>query len=320
MQNSAVRSLHHPWVDRWCTLAEQVLRGREAETLLEDFESIPESGFLVMLPAWVWKVPAIDTGRKAINPEGGSYALPVRVSTAPLSVLTQLPADLEWSAMGMGHNLSGVVHARPGEVRRVDLEKAVLESPRQSRTMLRHEIQAQVEAGKAAWWELLFMAEEPVRSRLETAHRALSIDIKGEEGAALLDAIDIETLTNQMMLGEGDSPSAVARILDRAMRPGALNRVDPQRFILTATRSAAWTAVRGRVGDPHAGSKIRKISRELETENLEDIAAEYSRRYPRQDGVGAVRVGAALGVTRVPSIFTIDPQKMTAHTQSGDLC
>lgn len=57
-------------------------------------------------------------------------------------------------------------------------------------------------------------------------------------------------------------------------------RVDPQRYVMATLRSAAETAIRRSVGDPHIGRKVREFARQHSPQNLEELVQGYREAFP----------------------------------------
>lgn len=309
---------NHEWSDQWCSRTERVIHGRAAQTLL-DSEELPEGDCaLVVLPQWLWEVPAIDVGRKGRAKDGGLVKLPIRMEwPAPLVVMeSSSTTTARWSASGMGHELSGriiiEVSDSPASYRHTEnhiVPFANGDFPtrfhvhKMTRSALRETLNAMVEDGKIAWWEIISDLEGLVRKKVESAHTALSIEISGNEVSppALLDDHLIDAMVNRMIIGDyqtdetGKEP-VVNRIMERAMTPGKLNNVDPLKYISDSLRRDAYATIQKQIGDPHIGAKIRRVARENNTTDIKVISESYRCRYPKEDGIGRVQITAALSV------------------------
>ena len=87
----------------------------------------------------------------------------------------------------------------------------------------------------------------------------------GTLGAPVVDQVKLDQLRDQMMFGDDTHSSAAERLLKLCTSPGTFRRVDPLRYLTTAIRRDATTAVRRAIGDPHIGPKVRGLARELGT-------------------------------------------------------
>lgn len=305
-------SSKHAWMDVWCARTERVLHGRAAAGV----DAGDSDAAVVILPQWLWRVPAIDVGRKGRDAGGHPVRLPIRIDwpSALLVMQRGTSETLPWRATGMGHDLSGQVtvtvadsatvqrhaetHVSPG--RDGSIPTAVTAVP-MSPVAVAETLSSCVDDGNLAWWELLDGLEPLARAKLSRAHTALSIDVSGSVDApALLDPVSMDSLVDAMVLGSQEQDAPLARILERAMTPGTLVRVDPAKYISESLRRDAYASVRQRVGDPHVGSKVRRLARELGTSDPEVLARGFQRRYPNQDGVGSKRITAALSVAAAP--------------------
>ncbi|MHB1973790.1 MAG: hypothetical protein ACYCR4_05810, partial [Acidimicrobiales bacterium] len=97
---------------------------------------------------------------------------------------------------------------------------------------------------------------------------------------------------------------AIDRLIERTLAPRAFARVDPQRLVMVALRSAAETAIRRRIGDPHIGRKVRTLARSSDVSDPGDLLQRYREHWP-EDGAGADRIDAALRATSVRPVVLL---------------
>ncbi len=321
----------HGWIDELCTRLERVAWGQEAERLLTHPEALPDSGALFPLPAWLWVHPGIDVGRKA-NTAGGSLLLPVRI-VRPDGAVRVVPIGCcerdEWSADGMGISESGhtdmvaapLAEPHPGPL---DPRRTEITEPCLSRTELEKRLHRISRDGLDARWQVLLGLEPYVKAAVNDAHGYVCAELAGPDrhSRPVLDHTGLELVSNTLLLGSDDTGrtarrgrSAVSRLLDRCLNANTFQRVDPLRYIKVTLRRDAEDAVRVSIGDPRIGSKVRAISRELGTSNIQEVIAVYRRRYPR-DELGERRAAAALDTLTVTAPSPLSNQDLTARFDS----
>lgn len=302
----------HAWIDTFCGHLAADLYGREAERLLGT--PLPKQAALVAMPTWTWATPAPDfhTGRKSRARDGGTLRLPIRIEWDCGPVLLAVPGVqviARWHAEGMGREASGTTviavdpaSPRPGVMDAAELavfdgklpSVAVAESV--TGTLLRRDLHRMVETGRSSRWEVISGLEESfVRNEVISAATRLSIDIFGPEWASpsSLDEVALDTICNNLVLGTEERASAVQRMWQRALRPEAFRRCDPLMWVRRSLRRDAEEEVRRAIGDPRVGSKIRAVSRELGSVNIDEVVEAYSQRYPA-DQVAGGRASRAL--------------------------
>lgn len=308
----------HEWIDDLCTRLERVIIGQAAEDLLAD--EIPARAALVRAPVWRWLAPRIDMGRKTLRSDGATMLMPVRMTwqRSPLTLVTE-PVELAWSMVGLGHSGAGTVHVIPttgaAPVPTGDRfpTGGVVDAPVMAGPELRAELARLADDGHQARWEILMSFEHYVERAVHSAVVSVSYDIAGtgtvdgSEPDWVLDATGKQTVTDRMLLGQGDSPGQVSRLVDRCLAPGAFVKVDPLRYVVTDLHRSAEQEVRRAIGDPRIGRKIRAVRRAMPSATLEELIAAYRERHPNDQ----------LSTRRALAALTAGPDVMAVFT---DLC
>jgi len=297
----------HPWVARCCDLLEHVIAGRAAERLVRAGATNGRARFAVVsAPAWIWRDPLLDVGRKASGPDGTRLLLPVRVRWDGEAVRLVGPGhhELCWSARGMGYDLSGsetveavssTVPPGPALVAGGSVPVTVgVGTGRRAGT----ELSRLVEVGVSARWELIGMFEPLLVRALNRAHTRVAAELR-PSGGRVLSVLEIEALRDKMLLGEDDDSGHVGRLLERCLAPRAFEAVDPLRYVARDLARGAEEAVRRMVGDPKIGSKIRRVHAELGDDDIPALIAAYTSRYPG-DRLGRSRAQEAIRLVSSP--------------------
>lgn len=276
---------------------------------------------IVTLPVWAWLPPKINIGRKARRADGRTMLMPVRMtwSTSHVIVLAQGESvECEWSMAGMGHKSEGTtvltwsgtrltLDAMPGgeaEIRSAEVSAIGAEIALQRMTV----------AADEARWKATMRLQPNVERAVMRAVTVVSADVLGEDYdrtlRKVLDETAREKVRDVMMLGdEGSTGSAVSRLIDRCLAPGAFARVDPLMYLMRDLNRAAESHVRKHIDDPYIGRKIRKVHRSMPDASIEEIVAAYRELHPGDD----------LSVKRALRAMTSGPDPMSvAHLTDDD--
>lgn len=302
----------HGWIDRLCSRLARVVIGREADRLAQ--APVLEPVGVVLLPVWWWGPSQIDMGAKDRARTGGRLHMPVRYlwSVPPLLLVPAgSTTTLSWSVRGLGNHDEGTVCVTVTGTE-VSSAMAVADSGEHvcgvlSPEGVRRQLAALAEDGRSAWWELLSDLEGRVRTVVNRVHVYLSKDVAPDQSHVryLLDPTAIDSIVDVMMFGGEAGGATVTDIMERALAPGALARVDPLKFILDAVRVAAIDAIRRRTGDPGVGSKVRSIAREIGSWDPVRVHSTYRQRWPG-DHLGIDRTRRALSVAPDPMAAPVD--------------
>lgn len=304
----------HGWIDALTRRLERVATGRAAQELL-DLGALPRRCAVAALPVWAWAPPVLDVGAKSRARDGGTLSMPVRLEFAggPVRLLAPgSPARVSFTAVGLGHRTSGQATLHPvcpggprvgedgrrlcGGIDSLHLPER-LWYPVLAGAQVRAELSRLAEEGHLARWEVVTSLERHVASAVGAAARRVSAEIGGP--VRELDETALAGLADELVLGTGQGPGPVLRMVDRALEPGRFARVDPQRWVRVTLARDAEQALRRRLADPWVGAKIRAVARELGTEDVEAVVREYNRRHPR-DRVAGGRVTSALEASTDP--------------------
>ncbi len=300
----------HPLLAQVTGWLADIIVGQEASTLL-DRSTASGGGVdvgLTLGDVWAWGPPLIDVGRKCRATGGQVYQLPIRVTWAGghLQVSSSgslAPARRDWAARGMGWALAGDSAVATEPHQSSHAEAGVTPHPVLRRVPgdLQTSLAGLVEAGRLARWGFVMWLQPMVASALVKAHSAVRAEMggAGRPSAPLVDQVKLEQLAGEMLFGCGTTPSAVDRLLVLCAEPATFVRVDPLRYVRTAIRRDAATAIRRAIGDPHVGRKVRAVARELGTTDVDTVVQEYRRRWPG-DHLAADRAVQALWVGADP--------------------
>jgi hypothetical protein len=313
-------SSNHPLLAKLTEWLADIVLGQEAAVLLARLDDAAEHGCeLSVGQVWIWREALIDVGRKARAGPGLVYRLPIRVTwSGPHLRLGPRGSPRTWSALGMGWVLGGRSvptsgagalrlapllrsHRDPDNAAGLEAWPAVTPMVRTVPGSPRAALAELAEAGRLARWELLMWLQPTVASSLSKAHTALRVEMGTSSRLAppLVDQVKLDQLADQMLFGDGAASSSADRLVALCTAVGTFVRVDPLRYMTTAIRRDASTALRRAVGDPHIGRKVRAVARELGTNDVETVVGEYRRRWPA-DHLAVDRAAQAMSVGSDP--------------------
>jgi hypothetical protein len=320
------RPQRHAALEALCGRLESILWGRAAQALRE--AGLPEGEWdVVLLPAWDWRLPSMEIGRKGQDHASGEALLmPVRLDWGGNDALLQLadpagpPPSYRWTAHSMGWGDEGEIQlniCRSGPCQ--GLRDGRVSPDNHSAPGIRRctveDLDELVRAGRQSQWHLLFSLEPFVTSTVRKAHSAVSHEIGESTGRfqPVLHDTGIEQIVNVMMVGEPtaegvDTPS-VPRLLEQCLRHDRFTKVDPLMFLRRNLRRDAEDQVRRAIGDPRIGPKVRRVARQMPGATLEEIVAAYRLEHP-QDKLSTARAQAALQVGSDPMAHSValDPE------------
>jgi hypothetical protein len=317
--NGGESGSRHRFNARLCDQLQRIAWGRSAANLLGERSRRPQA--VVTLPTWIWLTPASNVGRKAKSRDGGLLRLPLAVSwdvEPVLTVTADQPVVGHWTANGMGHSLSGKTEVCAVSTRTaprdlgepaLDVIPDRLEVPTLARPHVRSRLGELVADGRMAQWDVLGDFEQYLDHAFAKAHSAVSAELRPLSPRPVLDASDQEMLRTSLLLGDvGSGDSAVLRLINRCLEPNRFTRVDPERYVVTALFSAAETAIRRKLGDPHIGRKVRRFAATRRFETVDDLIAEYREVFPK-DRLSVKRACSALETTRsIPALVPLPPE------------
>jgi hypothetical protein len=328
----------HPTNAKVASRIERILLGVHAGAARSELHRLdPEPMVLYVgrLPVWLWTPPKRPMGRKAQAPGGGSYLFPVRViwddlghQEAPNLICSPEapPAELAWSATGLGRQMSGktpvvVTAAPPPRHTPSQRELPTTISVHKVRTSVAARwLDAAAADGADAQWELLDIVGTWTMNALHKAHTSLAKELHGESGGDLVDVVDLEGIRDQMVLGNAKDvmASTVGRIVSQCLRPTAVTSADLERHIWMSVCREATASLRRHIGDNNLGTKVRRIADAHGTRDPDEVVAVYGEVYPA-DRLGRQRAIAALYVAHDPPTpaLPMDPHTLpyVAHRQ-----
>lgn len=298
-----------PRLHSLCDYIDAILLGRAAATI-----AVPENpvGHMVVLPAWVWREPLIDVGRKGRGRDGAALDMPTRLTWASPIVFTapEDEVELAWHMSGLGHNARGSSPFRIdklGDSSPLDID-GVTVTARSQHYYSQRDVKAKLaklqKAGELARWELMSSLEEFTESKLITANYAVAAEISSTRPKRLsmvLDEISLNELLSTMLHGAGEGKSSVVgRMVERCLAPDTFARVDPMRYLAVNIRARSEEAVRRAIGDPKIGPKVRRVFAATNPSSLTEFIEIYSQKYPN-DSLAEKRALAALTAGADPS-------------------
>ena len=295
----------HAYSADLCDRLELMAWGEAAAGLIDDIPHAPCA--VVYLPPFVWGTPTRRTGRKSKNYRDGSeLLLPARVTWSTPSVFLLRDgesAEVTWETEGLvGLPDSGTitltaVSTDEGAERfsqpfvNIPTTHAIRVKTRPS---VRRTLNDTVAGGRHAMWEVLQTLEQ----NLEWGFRKALASVTAEIGADLqpLDSVTVEGIQNEILYGQsGDRDSLALALVRRCLAAEPFSQVDPQMYIRRWAFSTSESAIRRKIGDPHIGRRIRAVAREINSDDPDEVVAEFSRRNPDLH-VGRKRVADALSV------------------------
>lgn len=321
------------WIEQWCARIDKIVIARAARYAMAT--SLPTLSVVVELPSFVWKVPAINVGRKGVDrATGQSLELPIRVTWegGAVHTVTSHSAQYTWQASGMGYELSGVVTVSldRGVVQTSGDSEESLSLASQVRSILAPSTFAVLEElggqENSQRWALMTMIEPMVQRSVKSASFALGAELNHMTHHAhgmdpnALDELAREALCDTMMYGEsGDNASYAARLIERCIEPQAYVKVDPLRKVATDIKRSAGDSVRQSIGDPRIGTRFRNLARSLGSVSLQDAIEAYNDKYP-YDKLSVDRAISALDVAPLGSVnrmeLTAEVEEMFMATEA----
>ena len=265
----------HEWLLEFTSFIHEVVLGRDAAELLTP----TSESALVQLPSWIWVDARIDAGTK-----GKENLLPLRINWhGPQVRMVSGESVFDWTAIGLGYSRHGQTKVRVGSgsnefgpLRDVPKQIAV---PLLPFGELDFVVDSLITQSDKSWWEALSLLDSSAFRAANVAHGAVSSELGRE---ALLDEVGLEALRDQLLINPGRNTgvSPAQRILTKCLVPETFNLVDPGLFVFSSLSRDAYTLLRSMIGDPHVGSRIRKLSRSLSITDPDELLVECQKRYP----------------------------------------
>ena len=296
-----------PYSANLCDRLERIAWGESAATLLATDPQLARCAVAV-LPVFAWGHTTRDTGRKSISPTGELlFPVKIRWLNVPGPVVVLHPKErlvVSWEALGNSDiGPRGKTEIFPTDGSTVESYDATAPIPKEiyapifSKIEFRRTLDELVSDGRNARWEILHIFENNLRWNFERALQSVNVEL-GLDSMPVVDRAAGETIQNSILLGDdGRSDSLALRLIDRCLEGEAFSRVDPERYVRRALFSVAETAIRRYIGDPHIGRKVRRVSSQIRSDDVELITEEFARQNPNSK-LGSNRAKAALSATR----------------------
>jgi hypothetical protein len=297
----------HPYSANLCDRLERMAWGLLASNLLASKPKLANHAIAV-LPVFAWGHTNRDTGRKSNSPTG-ELLFPVRIQwkscEGPVIVLhAHESLSLLWEAVGsndVGQHGRTEIVPTDGAASGVDVGMTsvphVIHAPILSGIQARRTLDDLASDGRSARWEILHIFENNLRWNFERALRSVNVEL-GLDSMPAIDRAASETIQNNILLGDdGRSDSLALRLINRCLEGEVFSRVDPERYVRRALFSGSESAIRRYIGDPHIGRKVRKVSDQIQSDDVNLITEEFSRQNPNAK-LGSNRAKAALSATR----------------------
>jgi hypothetical protein len=316
-----------------CGYLEQIILGQRAAELLDQAETIPQKAALAQLPCWTWLPASAKVRRKGVTRDGdGVLLLPARTiyDAGPLIITDQTEHPIHWSYAGPGASGSGPSTVRSTDRTVISLTEslhdgelpATVEAERMPRRAIIKRLTTLVAEGKAARWSMLAELERLVRQSVEQAHNAVvadlnDIDFDTWSVSTKLDDAHLEALITRIAFGDENidlDDSHLSKVITKLTQPGTLAKVDIMRWLRVNLYRDAVSEIRKELGDPHIGTKVRKLARSMPGATQAEILLAYRNLYPA-DKAGADRIVTALNPVGTSQIHHTDTaEQITALT------
>ena len=300
------------------------LVGDRAAELLKNVPALPRRGGVLVTPSWTWRFPRIDVGHKGYNSDGERVLLPVRVTwdTSPVVVLERdeiFETGFAYSGMGVsGSGVSSITYTTE-DVHANDTNEVPdsLSVKIQYKGKVVEELERLVADGQQAQWDIMAQLMPFVETAVEATHRYVSAEVS-PNGQPVLDTTGREHIVTTLMYGNDESgQSMILNLLDRCKQPGTFLKVDPWMFMRRAISSAAESAIRRSIQDPHIGRKIRRVAEEIGTTDVDIVVDEYNKRFPK-DRLARRRAEKALSAgSDVMAVWVGLPELVPVEERTG---
>ncbi len=297
----------HPYSANLCDRLERIAWGESAATLLATKPKLARYAVAV-LPVFSWGHTNRDTGRKSFSPTGELlFPVKIRWLNVPGSIVVLHPKErlvVSWEALGNNDiGPRGKTEICPSDGSTVGLYGATVSIPKEihaptfSKIEFRRTLDELANDGRNARWEILHIFENNLRWNFKHALRSVNAEL-GLESMPVVDRAAGETIQNTILLGdEGSSDSLALRLISRCLDGEAFSRVDPEQYVRRALFSGSESAIRRYIGDPHIGRQVRRVSSQIQSDDVNLITEEFARQNPNAR-LGPGRANAALSATR----------------------
>lgn len=233
---------------------------------------------VLALPVWAWRKPKIKMPK---TKTGRLFPLKIMWGT-PLATPFDGPTAATWSFDALGNTEEGIAEIdRNGSISAVDSFSPAIITTASELTS----------KGELAYWQIYEKIRAWTGEKVQDAAKKIYAEIPGIE----ISDTDIEIISTKIETGPRSPMQKILAQICDPTDPG-FTKVDPLRAISTEIRRTALEVMRLQLGDTQKGWKIRRVAREIGTENLREIQEEVTRRYPAdRTGVEAIKKAIAFG-------------------------
>ena len=241
-------------------------------------ENLDPNSRVLALPVWAWRKPKIKMPK---TKAGRLFPLKIMWGT-PIVTPFDGPTAATWHFDALGNTEEGIAEIdRDGTISAVDSFSPAIITTASELTS----------KGELAYWQIYEKIRAWTGEKVQDAAKKIYAEIPGIE----ISDTDIEIISTKIETGPRSPMQKILAQICDPENPG-FTKVDPLRAISTEIRRTALEVMRLQLGDTQKGWKIRRVAREIGTENLREIQEEVTRRYPAdRTGIEAIKKALAFG-------------------------
>lgn len=286
----------HPGLNRIETLLAAVTHGRAAESARWD----GRGGAVLLLPTVAW----LDGPASHPKRSHGRLPHPMTWDRPPVALVEPgQTVQLRWMASGWLRRMEGTmtVICAPDATSRdpsigfdaFDIPPQVIDVVPGSAAPVGRALQRCADAGGSARWALHEQLRPWLRRALESAHRAVSAELRVRH---CLDGVALDDLFTEIELGSPGRPSLITKAIERLADVNrARPNVDAGRYVAATFRRDAELAIRRRIDDPRwVGVAFRRFARDHPRLTLDELVAAFNESACMTERIGAARAERAL--------------------------
>ena len=311
----------HPALDRLETKLAAIVHGTAAAGI-----DVPNrDGGLLVLPTAIW-LPGPADHAKAHR---GLLPYPVVWDVPHVTVLEpESRHRVRWTASAWGHKATGELDVICSRI--APTSCCVTDLCRLDEVPER--VWVGVGSARRLWWLLDDLGEQAseakwslhadlapwLRQSLDSAHRAVSADMKVRR---CIDDTTFEDLLSEIELGTAESSGLIERVVSRLTdtekcRPS----VDSARYIVTSFRRDAELALRRRLDDPRwVGQAFRNFARQHSHLAGRELVAAFNDSGCLAERIGMARAIRALQPAVAPEHVELDVERTSVPARPDDL-
>lgn len=252
-------------------------------------ENLDTCGEVLALPVWAWRRPKIQMPKTKRG-----YLFPLKIMWGtPIVTPFDGPTAATWSIDALGNSEEGIAEiGADGAVSGTDSFSPALITTRADL----------LEKGELAYWELYERICRWTRARTKDALNKIYAEIPGIK----ISSTDLEIAATEIETGPRNPMKKILGQICDPANPG-FTGADPLRVISTEIRRTALEVMRLQLGDTQKGWKIRRVAKELGTENIGEIYEELKNRYPSDNtGPAAIRKALDFAVSSSEQINAVE--------------